>query len=86
MSRAATSLPTLRTVEDSPTFLATRNATFCCTAGWKYGVLHVKSFLQLATQSLLRHKLQEKLPLVAWPFSSAQERVLTYLRQARLES
>ena len=31
------------------------------------GVLHVKSFLQLVSQRLLRDKLQEKLPRVTWP-------------------
>ena len=31
------------------------------------GVLHVNFFLQLATQCLLRCKLQEKLPRVTWP-------------------
>ena len=31
------------------------------------GVLHVKFSLQLATQRLLRCKLQEKLPRVTWP-------------------
>ena len=51
-------------VEDSSTFLATRNATFYCIAGYKNGVLHLKSFLELATQRLMRHKLQEKLPCV----------------------
>ena len=56
-----------RNVSKRPTCLATRNATFCCIADFKNGVLHVKSFLQLATQSLLRHKLQEKLPHVTWP-------------------
>ena len=67
MSHAATCLATLRKVEYSPTFLATHKATFCCTAGRKNGVSHVKSFLQLAAQRLLRQKLQEKLPRVTWP-------------------
>ena len=31
------------------------------------GVLHMKFFLQLATQRLLRCKLQEKLLRVTWP-------------------
>ena len=52
-SHAATCLETLRKVEDSSTFLATRNATFYYIAGCKNGVLHVKSSLQLATQRLL---------------------------------
>ena len=64
---AATCLATLQKVEDSSTFLGTRNATFCCIAGCKNGVLHMKSFFQLATQRLLRYKLQEKLPRVTWP-------------------
>ena len=47
---------TLRKVEDSSAFLATRNTTFCGIAGCKNGVLHVKSCLQLVRQRLLRHK------------------------------
>ena len=35
------------------------------------GVLHVKFFLQLATQRLLRCKLQEKLLRIAWPLDCA---------------
>ena len=38
MSHAATCLATLRTVEDSSTFLITRNATFCCMVGCQNGV------------------------------------------------
>ena len=45
--------------------LATRH--FVAVAGCKTGVLHVKSFLQLVSQRLLRDKLQEKLPRVTWP-------------------
>ena len=37
MSHAATYLTTLWKVEDSSTFLATRNATFCCIAGSRTG-------------------------------------------------
>ena len=44
-------------VEDSSTFLAMHTATFCCIAGCKNGVLHMKPFLQPATQCLLQHKL-----------------------------
>ena len=51
----ATCLATLRKVEGRSTFLATRNATFVGVGG----VLHVIFFLQLATQRLLRCKLQE---------------------------
>ena len=40
-SHAANCLTTLRKVEDSSAFLATRNVTFCCIAGCKNGVLHV---------------------------------------------
>ena len=52
MSHATNCLAALRKVEDSFTFLSTRNITFCCIAGCKSVVLHVKSLLQLATQHL----------------------------------
>ena len=54
---------TLRKVEGRSTFLATRNATIAVA---KWG-LNVNFFLQLATQGLLRCKLQEKLLRVTWP-------------------
>ena len=57
ISQAATCLATLRKVKDSSTFLATCKAKFCCIAGCKNAVLHVKSFFQLATHRLLRYKL-----------------------------
>ena len=60
----ATCLATLRKVEGRSTFLATRNATIAVA---KWGVTHEKFFLQLATQRLLRCKLQEKLLRVTWP-------------------
>ena len=61
MSHAATCLATLRKEKDSSTFPVTCNTTFCCIAGCENGVLHVQFFSQLATQRLLRCKLQEKL-------------------------
>ena len=67
----ATCLATLRKVKDISTFLAEflQLATlhFVAVAGCKTGVLHVKSFLELVLQRLLRDKLQEKLPCVTWP-------------------
>ena len=66
MSHAATCLATLRKEKDSSTFPVTCNVTFCCIAGCENGVLHVQFFSQLATQRLLRCKLQEKLRRVTW--------------------
>ena len=43
---------------------------FVAVAGCKTRVLHVKFFLQLVSQQMLRDKLQEKLPRVTWPLRS----------------
>ena len=48
-------------------FLQLATQHFVTVAGCKTGVLHVKSFLQLVSQRLLRDKLQQKLPRVTWP-------------------
>ena len=64
MLHAATFLATLQKVEDSSTFLATWNATFCCIASCENGVSHGKLFLQLAMQRVLRCKLEGKLSRV----------------------
>ena len=58
-----TCLATLRKVEGRSTFLqlATQQLQL------QNGVLHVDFFLQLASQRLLRCKLQEKLLRVTWP-------------------
>ena len=58
-----TCLAMLRKAEGRSTFLATRNATMAVANG----VLYVNFFSQLATQRLLRCKLQEKLLRVTWP-------------------
>ena len=67
MSHAATCLATLRKVEDSSTFLATRNATFLLCCSCKNGVLHEVTFRATCSATKLRGKLQEKLPCVTWP-------------------
>ena len=59
----ATCLASLRKVEGRSTFPAARDTTIAVA---KWG-LHVIFFLQLATQRLLRCKLQEKLLRVTWP-------------------
>ena len=66
MLHAATCFATLRKVKDISTSLATRNATLVAVAGCKTRMLHVKFFLQLVSQQMLRDKLQEKLPRVTW--------------------
>ena len=50
-------------------FLQLATQHFVAVTGCKTGVLHVKSFLQLAWQRLLRDKLQENLPRVTWPLA-----------------
>ena len=60
MSHAETWLATLRKVIFL-LFLQLATQHFVAVAGCKTGVLHVKYFLQLVSQRLLRDKLQEKL-------------------------
>ena len=44
--------------QDISTFLATRNATFCCRCRLQnWGVIHVKSFLQLVSQQKVARKI-----------------------------
>ena len=59
----ATFLAMIRKVESRSTFFATRNAAIAVA---KWGVTR-EFFSQLATQRLLRCKLQENLLRVTWP-------------------
>ena len=52
-------------------FLQLATQHFVAVAGFKTGVLHVKSFLQLVSQQ----RLQEKLPRVTWPIASKLEKI-----------
>ena len=67
--------------QDISTFLATRNATFCCRCRLQNCVFHVKSFLQLVAQQKVARKIAScNMALTSLPFEFLTDPSLSLLQ------